>query len=97
MATRTNRVSASRAMLTALSCAVVFPASAQGHPPTPPEEAVTACSGIAQSDPCRFVTRHGHEIAGSCQVLMNDVAACVPSEHMRGERPGRERRNGDDS
>lgn len=100
MATRANRFSVPSVMLIALSYVWVLPASAREYPPAPPpppEEAVSACSGIAESDPCSFITPHGREIAGSCRVLMNDVSACVPTNHLRGERPGPARRDGDES
>lgn len=73
-----------RAVLMLLvSLGLALPAQAgRGHR-SPPEEAVNACAGLAMQDSCSFLTPRGHEIAGSCQFLPDEIAACVPNEHRR--------------
>lgn len=66
-----------------VSLGVALPAAAgQGRHP-PPDEAVVACSGLAASEACAFETPHGHQVAGSCQQLRDEITACVPSSHPR--------------
>jgi len=47
--------------------------------PSPPPEAVQACSGLQDGAPCSF-THHNHEVSGTCRTgPQGEAAACFPS------------------
>ncbi|HYL65901.1 MAG TPA: YHYH protein [Nitrosopumilaceae archaeon] len=48
----------------------------QGH--TPPQEAITACSGKSSGDLCSFTSPHGDMISGTCQTPPGNLLACIP-------------------
>jgi len=56
-----------------------------GHPPGPPPEAISACSGKSAGDTVTFTLRDGKQVSGTCQ-LDNGVLAARPA-HM-GRPPG---------
>jgi hypothetical protein len=59
-----------------------------GHGPPPPE-AVEACSGGLDGDPCSFDSPHGTE-EGSCWAPSDELPlACKPSEGPEGPPPQR--------
>jgi len=57
----------------------------------PPPEAIDVCEGLAEGDGCAFVSPHGDNIEGSCEMTRSDVVACVPEggpPHGNGDRGG---------
>jgi hypothetical protein len=43
----------------------------------PPDEAIAACEGLSEGDPCEFESPMG-TITGTCLMIPEDVLACVP-------------------
>jgi hypothetical protein len=65
------------------------PANAPGQPPssgTPPQEAIDACSGARQGNPCEMTTPHG-TLTGTCLPVANNQLACVPQGGPPSGRP----------
>ena len=52
------------------------PGTDTGQPDVPPQEAIDACSGASESDPCEFTAPVG-TITGTCMQI-EDQLACVP-------------------
>lgn len=69
--------------LSALFAAGLYAATAHAHAdmPTPPQEAVQACSGKAENDACNFTGKHNEAITGTCHKGPDGkgVLACAPA------------------
>lgn len=68
-----------------LACVLAAPiASAaprgEGHPGGPPQEAIDACSGLADASSCSFESPRGG-VSGSCRTLPS-VTVCVPDRPL---------------
>jgi len=64
-----------------LTIANAKPGGRQG-PPTPPEEALTACSSLSEGEACSFTTSEGDAIKGSCKAPPHGgqgPLACAPA------------------
>ncbi|GAA4492282.1 hypothetical protein [Pseudaeromonas paramecii] len=46
-----------------------------GHPPGPPQEAITACSGLGEGDVCSVQTPQGESLDGVCTLFKAPPAA----------------------
>jgi hypothetical protein len=56
--------------------------SSQGLPNqggTPPQEAISACSGKSSGASCSFTSPHGDAISGTCQIPPSSSLACIPN------------------
>src|SRR5713226_8264827 len=61
--------------------------------PSPPPEAVQACSGLQDGAPCSF-THHNHEVSGTCRTgPQGEAAACLPSGPHHGHHGPPRRRH----
>lgn len=48
----------------------------------PPEEAITACSGMTEGASCSFSGMNGETVSGTCQTIENQLS-CVPDGQPR--------------
>ncbi|MHC4889383.1 MAG: Lcl C-terminal domain-containing protein [Planctomycetota bacterium] len=66
----------------------VFAQHDAGHrrPHRPPKEAIDACIGKKEGDPCQFKTPDGKIIRGTCRKI-NGILACVPDEAPKRRKP----------
>lgn len=62
-------------------------ARAQNGPPPgggarqgPPQEAIEACVGLAEQDPCPMVTPDGESITGTCVTTPKEDLVCMPAD-----------------
>jgi hypothetical protein len=53
-------------------------AAAHADPPSPPQEAFTACANAKEGDACT-VSMHGHDVSGTCSQFGTQGLACRPN------------------
>ncbi|MFZ5446463.1 MAG: hypothetical protein ACOZQL_41125 [Myxococcota bacterium] len=63
-----------------------FALAQQGPPRGPPQEALTACSGLSAGAACAF-THHGQNLTGTCRSGPDGTVACAPAGGPPGHGP----------
>ncbi len=61
----------------------------------PPEEALLACKGLTENDPCSFAGRNDEQISGSCSLpprAEDTTLACKPANMPEPPEDGQEGR-----
>jgi hypothetical protein len=69
------------ALSIALQSAAAQPHGSFPPPPPhgPPPEAIDACDGAAEGDPCEFIGRFGERLTGECFAPPSPPIACLPA------------------